>query len=328
MPPRDVTGRDYRFSEAAESSPRLQGTRHASRGGFLIVTLLMVAISLFGCEENLAPRAHYDAVPFTVYGVLSPDLDTQSVRLYVPEDFPTLGSPEPLDVDVTSTDLYTGERRAWRDTVLVDPNGQHEHVFWSPFRAAFGHAYRVEVVRRADGARSVAEVRIPEPVTVRIVNEGDPLVEVLIEGENIRALKPEAEYDVDIGDCQIVRNRFSYQGRERRVEDGWRFTLNLVVDNRNILWDCVGITQFLPTPCPPYYHRLRALNLHVLIGDAVWDPPDGVFDPHLLSQPQALSNVENGFGFIGAGYRIVAPLRPSEEALALACFIYVGGGDT
>lgn len=94
-----------------------------------------------------------------MYGVLTPDRDTQSVRIYLPEDFPTLGSPEPLDVNVTSTDQQSGERRTWKDSVLVQPNGQYEHVFWSPFRAEFNREYRVEAVRRSDGATSFADRR-------------------------------------------------------------------------------------------------------------------------------------------------------------------------
>ena len=63
-------------------------------------------------EEDLAVREPFENVPFTVYGVLSPDLDTQAVRIHVPEEFPTLGMSEGLDADVSSTDLETSIRRA------------------------------------------------------------------------------------------------------------------------------------------------------------------------------------------------------------------------
>ena len=304
-----------------------RGSPFAGGRGLVVVLLLLASAGLFGCEESLAPREHFE-MPFTIYGVLSPDLDTQSVRLYVPEDFPTLGAPEPLDVDVTSTDLHTGERWAWRDTVLVEPNGQHEYVFWSTFRAAFDRTYRVEVVRRSDGVTSHAEVRIPPPVTVRIDDQGDALLEVYIEGEDFRALKPEAVYGVDKGggpSCPLVRFPISYEERERRVEQGWLVTFNMVVDQDHILYRYNGVmydgVTFCAGRCPSL--NLRELELHVLVGDAVWDPPGGVFEAHILAQPQALDNVENGFGFIGGGYRIVEPLFPSREAVEDACFTYV-----
>lgn len=72
--------------------------------------LLFASVYLMGCNENLAPRQPYDEVPLSIYGVLSPDLDTQSVRIYPLEDFSTLGSSEPLDLNVTSTDLQSGNR--------------------------------------------------------------------------------------------------------------------------------------------------------------------------------------------------------------------------
>jgi hypothetical protein len=43
----------------------------------------------------------------------------------------------------------------------------------------------------------------------------------------------------------------------------------------------------------------------IFIGDASWVPPGDEFDEDVLVQPDLFSNVENGFGFFGAGY----PLR-------------------
>jgi len=289
------------------------------RAILIIIVLLSTAV-LPGCRDDLVPREHFET-PFTIYGVLSPDLEMQSIRVYQVEDFPTLSSSKPLDVDVFSIDVDTGERTTWRDTVLVEPNGQHEFVFRAPFRAEFGHQYRVEVVRRIDGARSFAEVRVPELVTVRVIDDEDPsFTQVLIEGDDIRALKPVAVYSVDdLGpSCELIRNQFSYQGREQRVATGWQVDLNMVVDQRDILFNCNGITVFPSGPCPQLV--LRALDLRVLIGDQMWDPPGGTFDPNILSQPKTMTNVENGFGFIGAGYRVVAPLFPSREAVEYACF--------
>jgi len=138
--------------------------------------LLLASTGLFGCEENLAPREHFET-PFSLYGVLSPDLDTQSIRLYPLEAFPTLGSPERLDV----------------------------------------------------------------------------------EGEDIRTLKPAFEYAVSKPRCPRLHYNISYQEKERRVEQGWQVNLNLV---------------------------------------------------------------ENGFGFIGGGYRVTKSLFPSREAVEYACFVY------
>lgn len=298
--------------------------------GLVVGTLLLLAsASLVGCEENLAPREPFEA-PFSLYGVLSPDLGTQSIRLYPLEDFPTLGSPEPLDVAVTSTDLHSGERRTWRDTVLVESNGQHEYIFWSAFRAEHGHTYRVEATRRSDGVGSYAEVRIPPLVSVRIDDQGDASLEVYIEGEDIRALKPEAEYAVRsagalndaTSTAPLLHYVFSYEERERPVAQGWRVSFNMNVDfGKLVSLYSADIGGPLGGFCEAL--ALYGLELHVLVGDAVWDPPGGVFDPDILSHPQTLSNVVNGFGFIGGGYRVTQSLFPSREAVEAACFVYV-----
>jgi hypothetical protein len=68
---------------------------------------------------------------------------------------------------------------------------------------------------------------------------------------------------------------------------------------------------------------LRQMVLNVLIGDAAWDPPGGVFDPDILSFPSAMSNVENGFGFVGSGYRLSQSLFPPRATVEYACFNYV-----
>lgn len=286
---------------------------------FLVMVALIPLASalLVGCAEDLTARGD-PAMPFSIYGVISPDLPVQSIRVYPHEDVPALGT-SPLDADVFSTDLDTGERVVWRDSVLVDQRGQHEYVYWAPFRAQHGHEYRVEVIRRSDGARTHADVRVPEPVTVRILDDRNvSAMPVLIEGNDIRALKPEVVYDIDVGNCTPLRNRFSYP--EVRVEGGWEIRVHLVIDHDNILWGCSGgTTHFASGPCPNL--RLRNLELHALVGDSAWNPPGGTFDVDELSQPGVMSNVENGFGFVGSGYRIQAELRLPRESLNRACFI-------
>lgn len=41
--------------------------------------------------------------------------------------------------------------------------------------------------------------------------------------------------------------------------------------------------------------------MEIFAASASWNPPGGVFDYELLAQPGTMSNVNNGFGFVGAG---------------------------
>ena len=290
----------------------------------LLTLLFLPVIAVMGCEENLPDRDDIP-MPYSLYGVLSPSFDTQSIRVYPLENKPTLGDPASLGVDVTTTDLTTGSRQAWRDTVLVDPNGQHEHVYWAPFRAEFGHAYRLEAVRRSDGATSWAEVRIPKMPAFRVDVFEIPGVHLFVEGEDIRVLRPEARYTVNrpAGGFPLRTISVSHEAEERRVDNGWLVSIRVVDDQDEIVSkyaQSVDLPLNTPEKCAGLV--LHRLELSVIIGDVPWEPPGGFLDPLILSQPKAMSNVENGFGFIGGGFRISEPTFPPPEALGPTCLRY------
>ncbi len=60
------------------------------------------------------------------------------------------------------------------------------------------------------------------------------------------------------------------------------------------------------------------MEFTALAADSAWAPPGGVFDPDVLVVPGALSNVENGYGFIGAGEGIRVQWIPSVNARLVA----------
>lgn len=296
----------------------------------LAVTLLIVSLApaTIGCEEDLPTRDDHP-IPYSMFGVITPDLDTQSVRIYPLENIPTLGSANPLDVQVTSIDVHTNERHVWRDTVLVEANDQHEHVFWAPFRAEFGHAYRLEAVRGSDGASSWAEVRIPVPPVLHVTVHEYPVVELFVEGDGMRVLKPEARYSVDREGpdgmmLPLHTIGVSHEGEERRVENGWSFAFNITGDTDEVVAEYARRVNvpINDTPSCGAGLVLRRLELSVIVGDVAWDPPGGFLDPLILSQPKTLSNVENGFGFIGAGFRVSARTFPPRSAIGQTCLIY------
>ncbi|HET6567583.1 MAG TPA: hypothetical protein VFG50_06435, partial [Rhodothermales bacterium] len=292
-----------------------------------IALLLLAAFCLAGCEADLPTRDHFET-PFSMYGVLSPDLDSQSVRVYATEDFPSLGSAA-IDAVVTSKDLTTGETRTWTDSVIVDPNGQHEHVFWSPFRAEYGHRYHVEVTRPSDGASAFAEARVPSPVTVQFDQSQSPDIYVTIKGKGMRLLRPEAVYSLEKPFLPpntyypILSYSISYEGQQEQIAGGWQFRIRLNFDHDKVEpWYLLDtLTRKIPAlGCRQLI--LHHLRFRAVVGDSIWNPPGGVFDPRVLSHPKAMSNVEGGFGFVGAGYRIDEDIDLSREAVEKACFIY------
>ena len=290
----------------------------------LIIPAILLSVALCGCEEDLSSRADPD-LPYSIYGVLSPEFQTQSIRLYPLESTITLGSAS-LDAEVTTTDLQTGAFHRWRDTVLVDDNGQYEYIYWAPFRAEFGHVYRLEAIRRSDGAKSWAEVRIPEMPAFHVKVYEIPVVQLFIEGDDFRVLKPEARYTVnrELGDLPRRTITVSHEAEERRIENGWLVSIDMTKDTDEIVnkyAQSVNARIDKPEHCGALIY-LRRLELSVIIGDPVWDPPGGYLEPLILSQPKTMSNVKNGLGFVGGGFRITARAFPPPEAVGSTCLLY------
>lgn len=290
------------------------------RGPSWIVLLLLASAGLLGCEEDLAPIGPYD-LPFSLYGVITPDEDTQSVRLYPIDDFPTFDFPDPLDVVFSSTDLEQGIRRTWQDTIVVEPDGRREHVFQSPFRAEYGHRYRVEAVRSSDGAYCRADVRIPPPITVQIEDPDNPQLRVLFSGEDIQVNRAEVTYRVKATDMAALSFTFSYEEYVDLFELGREVVVQM---NRDRIWAQSYYNHYtganLGIERDTLY--LLLLELNAFVGDLDWHPPGGIFEPDILSFPWMMNNVENGYGFVGGGYRISVYLTPSRKAIEKAGFKY------
>ncbi len=299
--------------------------------------LVIAASQLLGClvDPTAAPPVE---VPFTLFGVVNPTADTQAVIVYPVEPglLEPLG-PEPLDAAVHSTDLSTGEERLWRDSVVSDGPGNYSHIFWSDFRAEFGRAYRLEAVR-SDGARSTVVVDVPELVRVEDHDDGSRSMVVSFRGGGFRLVKVELTYRLGLaasGDagCENVEPffgyTFSYAGAEARREDGWDLPVDLAEYVRfmeALVMQDVGNDLLFADRDTRL--ALIALELRHTIGDETWDPPRGFLDRRILSHPGTLTNVENGLGFVGGGYRDSTRLFPSTDAVEEAGFYdYLAGGE-
>jgi len=272
----------------------------------------LTALLLMGCEEDVAGPDPFQ-YPYSMWGVLNPFADTQFVRVFPIETSLEPGLPEPLDAQFVSTDLGTGTQHTWRDSVIVDTLGMVGHVFYAPFRPEWEHQYRVEITR-GDGASSSAEVEIPKQTTL-VLDAPDTTRGVIlpasIQGDASNLLQSKADIYVRyiVGFTpppfpqpiyEYYHHIIPYDDDLRRTADGWELSIDLersyfpvlgeVSKNENFIVD-EGIT-------------LLFVEFRVVVANEAWMPPGGVFDPNVLVQPGVLSNVENGFGFVGGGYRL------------------------
>lgn len=298
--------------------------RFLSLAGGLLLTAL-VTVPLTGCEEDVTAVLGTDQ-PFTLYGVLNPKSDTQWVRVFPIEGRLTPREATPLEATFLSFDLASGgEPRVWRDSVIQEPSGLYEHVFWSPFRADYGHTYRIEVARSSDDAMSHVEAEVPVEARLRF---GEPTSTfpisqtVFIEGEVPRLMKVEVEYFVQaivIQNGETITTEpivLPYAEQVTRVEGGWAIPINLSDAHRTLLERLRRAYAGAPT----FGVKLLQMQIRLIVANEDWAPPGGVFDPNVLVQPGTLDNVENGFGFVGAGYRMDRNWKPRNEVLEEAGF--------
>ncbi len=264
-----------------------------------------------GCEEDLGLREEL-VEPFTLYGVLSPDLSFQSVRVYTLNPTPELAAARPEDIVFTSTDLETGERLVWNDSLVAGPRGQTDLIYWSPLEVEYGRTYRVEAMRKTDGAISYADARIPPQVTIRTEDVVRPepqiaILRIIVEGERIRVLRPEITYEVIPEGERLSGSRSNvtipHHSLGQPAEEGWVIPINIWLDRLQVQGSLIeGIR--------PFAYILNDVRVDMLVGDETWDPPFGRFDPELLANSNVLTNVQNGYGYVGGGYYTSGQLVP------------------
>ncbi len=292
------------------------------RAACLPAFLLSLGLLLFGCEESVDPRLTIDR-PFTLWGMINPRVDTQAVRVFEIQNTIRLIRPDPIDAAVRSVNLTTGEERVWQDSVVQLRDGDYRHVYWSAFHAGYGETYRLEV-RRSDGAASTAMVTVPPPVTLAVLPPDSNLVREIIQPVFISGDPPSLpRVDVDyitVGIDAVTGNTLfhpitlSYDGRPVRKAGGWLLEIDLREDFRTIR------AEFDSLDLPRGLIELREIELRVHVGNKEWASPVGFFDPDFLVEPGVLSNVENGFGFVAAGYVESTRFRPPGIMLERAGF--------
>ncbi len=292
-----------------------------------ILPALLLVLLWAGCEEDVVLVSGTDHV-YSLYGVLNPTADTQFVYVFPVEPSLEPGRPEPLDARVTSVERETGETVVWTDSLVQDAQGHFAHVYWRAGRVAYEHTYRL-AVERSDGAESSAEVTVPPRVRVatRDASLGSQVWHpVDLVGAAPQLLRVEVVYwahaieGFAAGGTPILTDRMisaPLEGRLSRTAEGWRVMLNLTEAYAQ------AYAAFAKDLTPALLNngiQLSLITLRAIVANEAWSPPDGIFDPEVLIVPEVMTNVDEGFGFVGAGYRVQHQWRPPIEAAAAAGF--------
>lgn len=282
---------------------------------------LAVTALLMGCEEAVDPVVGTDKA-FSLYGVLQPRADTQWVRVYPIKDQLAPASPESLAATVTTTTVESGRTVSWRDSLIQEDDGRYAHVFWRPFDVDYGQTYRLQAASE-EGETTHAEVTVPSNAALVLqepqVNTSPVTVPVLVNVSVPRLINLEVEYYFqyerreNVGPNERIEAHvtLSYTGAQRRSEEGWIIPIHLSKDFE-ILRDRLRDAELWN---PDVGLVMRNVTLSLAVVNEEWNPPGGEFDPDVLVEPGVMSNIEKGFGFLGAGYRLTKQWTPSSEVL-------------
>lgn len=286
-----------------------------------LAAVLLVPLLLVGCEENVTAITGTDQA-FSFYGVLRPEADTQYISIYPISDILAPTDPEPLDASMTATNQTTGATYNLRDSVVLEDNGHYAHFAWMPVRAEYGHTYHIRAENGEEQISTVevtvpqrAELEIREPEETFSVGVVNP---VFVNAEVPRVMKVEVEYYVkfDEGNAEATTTRvtFPYSEEAERAGGGWVIDINLSSDYERVR----NLLRVRGDWSASYGAALLEMSIRLAVVNQEWNPPEGTFDDDVLVQPGTMSNVENGFGFVGAGFRLQETWRPDDEHLESA----------
>lgn len=267
-----------------------------------VIAVFLALASLIGCEEDLAGVRLSDNA-FTMFGIINPLADIQAVRIYEIDEILTPSKPEPIDAIVTSTNFTTGEVVAWQDSVISFRNGKFGHVFWAPFRPRHGDRFLLEVSRRGGGAAATATTTVPpfSAGTVLPHTEGGfSVIQPVFWSDAPNLIHIRVRYFTNVGLFE-----FDYNIAQQDVAGGKQVLIEMHEDS-GVIFRAAFVSDTFPV-------QLHRMDMQVVVTDADWTPPGGVFDPNVFSVPGTFSNVENGFGFVGSGYPAILEWVPSNE---------------
>lgn len=272
---------------------------------------LLLFIVLAGCDDTLIDPFDNDERYFTVYGFLDL-LETEHTLRVVPitrfaenieSDDEGRGA---IDAKVFTTDLFTGVRREWTHAYSQLEDGTFGHIFTARFLVSPNHTYRLEV-ERSDGKVTTAETTVPYFSETTLMEKGPIIFEQdsTYIYQDVTVPEISSPWDVTLiymwSAYPINRRMFIPYGRagSRGADGGWTLRINLS-DDQVAVKEHVRDSFDRGIPPEATTYALTAMGVQYRVLDQNWDPPGGIFDPEILAQPGAMSNVQNGYGFFGS----------------------------
>ena len=280
----------------------------------LVLVLALIGPLLPGCTTEIAPPSRGEEV-FTLWGQLDPTTERQALRV-TPITQTASGEQDFDGVTVVSIDQTTGVETVWRDSVVTLNDDGPAHVFVADYRPAFDSQIEVQV--RRDGevvtyARTTAPPRV-EPYFdgirfgpssfVDLVTIGAPrLVGGVID---YVVYPPNNPADVTVETFRIEQQQI------QSIDTGWKARIPLSSHITDII---NAVDARYPEDVIRTVHTCQ-VRFRISVVDQDWVAPFPLpFSRPLLLQPGTVSNVRNGYGYVGGGYTLDLRLEPTVEEL-------------
>lgn len=262
-----------------------------SSTGWLVGLALLLAVGLTACDTSVEPFVQPEQ-PFSIVGALEAGRDTQSIRVTAVDDSVAYGAPpEPLDAVVTTEHMASGRVTTWRDSLVrlrqVREEGVAEtrwvHNVWTTADFEPAASYRFAVTGPA-GRSSSATVTLPDTsFDIEVIPpEMSPYWRIRVRGVE------------RLADMIVVL--------EEKQPSGWTETSAFSV-----------VADTVPQGLDGYAVRVRGSEIsqrlqgqdgatrgrvRVSLAGPDWPAISGI-DSDSLLQPGIISNVENGYGYLG-----------------------------
>jgi len=300
-----------------------------SNRSVLMMVVSMLTFTMAACDDTLSPIIESDQQA-TMWGTLDMNADVQYIRVIPIRPVIDKRIVDSITLKLKSTDLNTGESVDWAGSEITFDDGSVGTVFKSDLKLEPEHTYRIELTSPDFKFVTSAETTVPT-IPVAVVSEESVTVSVGPTGAVIR------------GSQQVVWSELSREPHE--IEQWYRFLefgsygfldFKLPYDVPSSYEEALGQLE-MALDLKRQYDTLRAkLNLDqiLLVGlgqtltilDDELVPPGGVFDPEVLAQPGTMSNVENGFGFIGSVGRFSIEWVIADESAEKLTYHPLNGG--
>lgn len=240
------------------------------------------------CDPSVDPFARDGAPYFSIVGVLDAGRDTQSVRVASLRDSVALGAPPvPFNATVTSEHPASGRRTTWRDSLfrfrfVRDEDLQRDrfvHNAWTTADFRPNETYRFTVTD-PNGAASSATVTLPDTFPApELIPPGmfSPAWDIRVHGVD-RLADVIIIYRVERSSGEIQTVEISHIADTVRLSPQ-EYSIDVVVGEE------------------PLSGTVLSSDVRIVAAGPEW-PESGDLDDEMLVAPGAVSNVEDGLGYL------------------------------